>query len=126
MAKKEILQVRRCHICGTVEEAVCVNSADRVLQCQLCAKKFAPFYFTPDRFVPTPDLGPDLTSKAQRPLEALGHMIKIKINPSQLDPAEAESDFTDPPQSRIRPLVGFTVWWSDEGSESALESVFNS
>lgn len=125
MAIRDVVQVRRCHICGTVAEAICSGSTDRVLMCKFehCAKKFAPFYFTPDRFVP----GFDPISLAQKrskqsSLESLGNKIRIKINPPEIDYSDAGSELKEPPASRIRPLIGFTVWWpSDQSSDQEFE-----
>lgn len=41
MATKNQIHVRRCHVCGTVNELI--NSA--VIRCSCCQKALAPFYY---------------------------------------------------------------------------------
>src|SRR5262245_1958419 len=41
MATNQVLHVRRCHVCGTVNE----EAGASVTRCSKCGKHLAPFYF---------------------------------------------------------------------------------
>jgi hypothetical protein len=45
--KDNVLQYRRCHVCGSTMEA-----ADHIKKCSDCGKPFAPFYYFDDQTKP--------------------------------------------------------------------------
>lgn len=47
MQKERVVHLRRCHICGGVNE----REGDAIDRCQHCHKPMAPFFFFDDRVV---------------------------------------------------------------------------
>ncbi len=86
------LHIRRCHMCGTVNE----TEEALVDKCQTCGKFFAPFVFFDEKAA----LG--LNSKVQSDIASMmNNRLKSKDWHLQI-------------KTQYPPLRGFTVYWEHE------------
>ena len=89
MKKLDALHIRRCHICGTVNE----THNDLVEKCQHCGKFFAPFVFFDEK-------------------AALGLEEKAKIEVSSVMNNRLKSnEWHHQMKTQYPPLWGITVYW---------------
>ena len=92
MNSQNLIHIRRCHICGCVNE----EAQSQVLKCNQCGKYFAPFVFFDENLIQD-----------------------YAVHKNQLNQIKLDNDMTPKKSSKesilaecYPPLWGFTSYWS--------------